>query len=344
MKKKVGIIGATGFVGSELIRLLMKHKEVELSAISSKSFIKSEISDIYGNFKNIVNLVCEDEKFVIDNSDIIFTALPHGFSEQIASLLGKNKILIDIGADFRLNEEDYLNFYGLNFKNVNIHHDAIYCIPELHRNKIFKQKIISNPGCYPTSVSLALAPSIIMGFVKDTSIIIDSKSGVSGAGRESNFGTHFTSCNENLKPYALAGVHRHIPEIEKVLNELSKNKYRITFTPYLIPINRGILSTIYFDLKIDKSEKDVRDYYKKFYENEKFIVILDEGQVAQIKNVTCSNFVHISIHKDERCNRMIIICAIDNMIKGAAGQAIQNMNIRLGFDESEGIDMIPDIF
>ncbi|WP_297437115.1 N-acetyl-gamma-glutamyl-phosphate reductase [uncultured Clostridium sp.] len=346
MKIKVGIIGATGFVGSELIRLLLNHNNVEISAISSKSFLDEEIANIYKNFINISDLILEDEDSVIEKSDVIFTAVPHGLSEIIASkILSKNKILIDLGADFRLSDEDdYLKFYNKKYLNKDIHKEAIYCIPELHRRKINKQSIIGNPGCYPTSISLGLAPALYNDIVKKDSIIIDAKSGVTGAGRGANDGTHYISCNENFKPYGVGGVHRHIPEIEEVINSISKVKHKISFTPHLIPINRGILSTIYFDLDKDITVSDLHKLYVDFYKEEKFVVVVDLDTTAEIKNIKSSNYCHISIHKDERCNRAIIISTIDNMIKGAAGQAIQNMNIRMGFNESEGLNLIPSNF
>ncbi|MGL4451697.1 MAG: N-acetyl-gamma-glutamyl-phosphate reductase [Sarcina sp.] len=342
----VGIIGATGYVGVELLEYLLRHPKVEVVGISSKSFVGSDISDIYSNLQGVSNLICENEDDVIKKASVIFAALPHGLSEKIAiKIKEKNKILIDIGADFRLkSEEKYKEFYKKDYENSSLHEDAIYCIPELHRNLMKNQSIIANPGCYPTSISLGLAPAILKDIVKESSIIIDAKSGVTGAGRVANDNTHYIDCNENLKPYEIGGVHRHIPEIEQVLNDISNENYAISFTPHLLPINRGILSTIYFDLKKDLTVMDIHNIYTEFYKKEKFVKVLEFGKSASIKGVRNSNYCHISVHKDERCNRCIIISTIDNMVKGAAGQAIQNMNIRLGFNEDIGIDMIPRIF
>lgn len=342
----VGIIGATGYVGVELLEYLLRHPKVEVVGISSKSFVGNNISDIYSNLQGVSNLICEKEDNVIDKASIIFAALPHGLSEKIAGKIKeKNKILIDIGADFRLkSEEKYKEFYKKDYENLSLHKDSIYCIPELHRDLIKEQIIVANPGCYPTSIALGLAPAILKDIVKETSIIIDAKSGVTGAGRVANDNTHYIDCNENLKPYGIGGVHRHIPEIEQVLNDISNKNYVISFTPHLLPINRGILSTIYFDLKEDLTVKDIYDIYIEFYKKEKFVRVLELGKSASIKGVRNSNYCHISIHKDERTNRCIIISTIDNMVKGAAGQAIQNMNIRLGIEEGCGIDVIPRIF
>ncbi|WP_297520385.1 N-acetyl-gamma-glutamyl-phosphate reductase [uncultured Clostridium sp.] len=343
---KVGIIGATGYVGIELLSYLLRHQKVQVVGISSKSFKDMKISDIYKNLLKISDLICEDEDAVIEKSEVIFAALPHGLSEKIASkLIDSKKVLIDIGADFRLSDEgDYIKYYNKKYSDKELHKKAIYCIPELHREKVNKQMIIANPGCYPTSISLGLGPAITNDIIVENSIIIDAKSGVTGAGKVANDNTHYVDCNENLKPYALGGTHRHTPEIEEVLSSLSDRKYQITFTPHLIPVNRGILSTIYFNLKINISVEAIYKKYCEYYKNEKFIVILPVGDVANIKLARNSNYCYISIHKDERCNRCIIVSTIDNMVKGAAGQAIQNMNLRFGFDEDMGIDMIPKIF
>lgn len=342
----VGVIGATGYVGVELISFLLNHKKINLTAISSKSFEGKKISEIYENFYNITNLICDNQQMVIDKCDVIFAALPHGLSEDIAvKIKGGNKVLIDIGADFRLEkEEDYKEFYKINFKDKSLHKKAVYSIPELHREKLDNSNIIANPGCYPTSIALAIAPSLKNKLVKKNSIIIDSKSGITGSGRALNISGQYIECNENFNAYAVGGVHRHIPEIEQILSEFSDHEVRVSFTPHLLPISRGILSTVYYDLNKDISLDKIHSIYSEFYKNEKFVKVLKLGSNAKIKNVTHSNYSHISIYKDNRCNRVIICCVIDNMIKGAAGQAIQNMNIRLGFDEDEGINFIPSNF
>ena len=268
---KVGIIGASGYVGSELISLLIRHKLVELTSISSRSFEGKIISEIYKNFFGVIDLVFESEEEVINKSEIIFLALPHGLSEDIAlKVRNKNKILIDLGADFRLaNELDYKQFYGKYFKDKQIHKESVYCIPELSRFKLEYSNIIANPGCYPTSIALGLAPALKNNLVKKNSIIIDSKSGVTGSGKNCNEATHYIERNENLNAYSIGRVHRHIPEIEQVLSELAGDNIKVSFTPHLLPINRGILSTIYFDLSKDISIEELFNIYSNFYSNEK---------------------------------------------------------------------------
>ena len=342
----VGIIGATGYVGVELIRLLLNHKGVRLEAISSTSFVGKEINDVYGNFSGVTNLICKEEAEVIDKCDVIFGAVPHGLSEELADkILKANKVFIDMGADFRLKkEEDYKKWYNGNFNKKSLHEKAVYGIPELYRNNIKESKLIANPGCYPTSIALGLAPVLEKHLGDTSSIIIDSKSGVTGAGRNLSLTSHYVECNESFNAYGVGGVHRHVPEIEQVLGDISGKDVKVTFTPHLLPINRGILSTIYINLNNEITLEDIYDIYKQYYENEKFINILQIGQVAKIKNVTYSNFCHISLHKDDRCNRLIICSTIDNMVKGAAGQGIQNMNLILGLQEEMALEAVPPAF
>lgn len=345
---KVGIIGATGYVGVELLRLLLNHEDVSVEAISSVTFKDELISSVYKNFSGIVDLICEDEDSVISKSDVIFGALPHGLSEKLASkILKHRKKFIDIGADFRLkSEESYIKWYNKKFDYKPLHEKSIYSIPEFHRNKIIEgnYEIIANPGCYPTSIALGLIPAIKSNLVNEQSIIIDSKSGVTGAGRKLSLGNHFVECNESLNAYSLGGVHRHTPEIEQILNEFSTTDIKVTFTPHLVPLNRGILSTIYFDLKGEYSLESIHKIYSKFYENEYFVKVLPLGSNAKIKDVKNSNYCNISIHKDNRCNRCIICSVIDNMVKGAAGQAIQNMNLLMGIEENKGLKSIATAF
>jgi|BioPla2DNA2_1021312.scaffolds.fasta_scaffold13035_4 N-acetyl-gamma-glutamyl-phosphate reductase len=338
---KVGIIGATGYVGAELIRLLLNHPKVKLEAISSVSYTGEDISSIYKNFYGKINLICTDMKEVIKNSDLIFAALPHGLSEEIAELtIKENKILIDLGADFRLsNEEEYKSWYGLNFSFKDLHKKAIYALPEFNRNKIKAYKIIANPGCYPTSIELGLMPALKNNLIKLDNIICDSKSGATGAGRSLTLKTHYTELNENFSPYAI-GNHRHTPEIEECLSSIAGNKVKVTFTPHLLPINRGILSTIYCNLDKEISLEDIHKTYMDFYKKEPFINIMPLGETAQIKDVKYTNNCNISLHLSHNKKQLIIISVIDNMLKGAAGQALQNMNILMGFEETDGLDLI----
>ena len=349
---KVSVIGATGYAGVELIRLLLSHPKVELKNISSKSFAGENINKIYNNLNKYCEKILTDEDSAIEDSDVVFASLPAGLSEEIAKkCFDKNILFIDLGADFRLsNEEDYKKWYKKDYKYKEIHKEAIYSIPEIikydnfyNKKDLKKAKIIGNPGCYPTSIGLALAPALINKIIEKDDIIIDSKSGATGAGRELTLNTHFAECNEAFSPYKIA-EHRHTPEIEQTLSNIYGEDIKITFVPHLLPINRGILSTIYAKLKDKNSLENIFNLYKEFYKDSKFVRVLNIGNIANLKNVKYSNYCDISIHIDERTNKLIIVSAIDNMVKGAAGQAIQNMNIALGFEEDAGLDMIPPAF
>lgn len=344
--KKVGIIGATGYVGAEILRLLLSfHKKVTVSSISSVSFEGEKYDSVYKSFINKTDLVLEDSSSVIESSDIIFVALPHGLSEEIASkCLFKNKICIDLGADFRLSkEEDYKAYYDKNFKIKELHKISVYGLPELNREKIKNSRLIACPGCYPTSIELGLMPALQNNIIETNNIIIDSKSGLSGSGRNLSKKSHFTFANENFCAYNL-GTHRHIPEILENLKNISKRDVNITFTPHLLPINRGILSTIYCTLNKDITLKEIHKHYKDKFKNEPFINILPLNETADIKDVAFSNYCNISLHKNDSNNTLIILSAIDNMIKGSAGQAIQNMNIILGLPENTGLNFISPSF
>ena len=341
----VGIIGATGYVGAELLRILLNHKEVNISAISSVSFEGEEISSIYKNFINKTNLVCETMDDVIKKAEVIFTALPHGLSEEIANkCLAKNKICIDLGADFRLsNEDDYKYWYGKDFAYPELHKFSIYGLPELNRTKIKECKIIGNPGCYPTSIELGLMPLLEKNLINPKNIICDSKSGITGAGRGLSLKSHYPESNENFSAYGI-GSHRHTPEIEQVLSTIAGEDIQVTFTPHLLPINRGILSTIYCETKDNITLEEIHKIYEEKYKNEPFVHVLPLGQTAEIKQVKCTNNCHISLHQNYRKNQLIIISTIDNMVKGAAGQAIQNLNIIIGEPEDTGLNLISPYF
>ncbi|WP_338587388.1 N-acetyl-gamma-glutamyl-phosphate reductase [Clostridium baratii] len=343
---KVGIIGATGYVGAELTRLLLSHPKVKLYKISSKSYKGEKLSNVYTNFFNVTDLICEDIDDVIKECDVIFTTLPHGYSEEIIyKSFNSGKLSIDLGADFRLDSEDsYEKWYGKKFSEKSLHKYSVYGLPELNREKIKNSKIIGNPGCYPTSIELALLPLLKNNMIETKKIICDSKSGVTGSGRGLSESSHYTNVNENFNPYKI-GYHRHIPEIEETLTKISHDDVNIIFTPHLLPINRGILSTIYCTLKDKNLSLDkIHETYDKFYRNEPFVNILPLNEIAKIKDVTLSNNCNISLHLNHRKDELIIISTIDNMLKGASGQAIQNMNIALGFDEKCGLNLIPTPF
>lgn len=342
---KAGIIGATGYAGAELVRILSGHPECEIAAISSVSFEGKAISEVYPAYYGLNDMVCEDADSVVEKSDVVFAALPHGLSQELAQrCFDLGKIFIDLGADFRLeNEDDYKQWYGGSYVNKELHQNSVYALPELFRKNIAGKKTIANPGCYTTGVPLALAPAIAGGFVELDGIIADCKSGVTGSGRGLTQGTHYPDLNEGFHAYKVA-AHRHTPEIEQTLSHLAGQKVKITFVPHLLPINRGILSTCYARLKPGVTKEQLRKAYEEFYKEEYFVRLLPEGMTADIHNIKYSNFCDVSIYTDERTSTFIAISAIDNMVKGAAGQAVQNMNIVFGLDEKCGLEFIPPAF
>lgn len=343
--KKIGIIGATGYAGVELLRLLLSRQDLEVAAISSVSFEGKPISQVYPNLYHICDSQLTDEDAVIEKSDLIFASLPHGLSEKLAvKCVEKGKLLIDLGADFRFDrEEDYTQWYQIPYSNHQVHELAVYGLPELFREQIKKAKIVGNPGCYPTSIALGMAPALKEGLVETKGMVIDSKSGVTGAGRGLSQTTHYPDCNEAFSPYKVAS-HRHTPEIEQTLSKMAGHPVTVTFVPHLLPVNRGILSTIYSDFQSSLSLEEVHQLYCRFYQNEPFVRVQPLGAVANLRNVRCSNYCDISLHLDPRAGKLIVVSAIDNMVKGAAGQAMQNMNLLLGLEESAGLTMIPPAF
>lgn len=339
---KAGIIGATGYAGVELIRLLAGHGKAKLHKIASVSFTGKSISEIYPSYYGMVDdILCPVEE-VIETCDVIFAAVPHGVSQPIAAQCAENgKAFIDIGADFRLeSEEAYETWYGGTFENKELHKKAVYGLPEFNREDIRKTKIVANPGCYPTSIALGLYPALKNDLVNKQGIIIDSKSGSTGAGRGLSQGTHFVDLNEGFHPYKI-GAHRHTPEIEQTLSKMAGETMHVTFVPHLLPVNRGIVSTIYCKKATSQSLADIHQLYCEFYKEETFVKVLPLGQFSDIRGVRLSNNCHISIHEDAHTGMLIVVSAIDNMVKGAAGQAIQNMNILFDFAEAQGLDTIP---
>ncbi len=346
MTIKVGVVGATGYAGAELVRLINAHPNAEICAISSVSFEGKKLSDVYPAYLGINDMVCENADTVVDKSDVIFAALPHGLSQELgAKCMEKGKAFIDLGADFRLeSEEEYHEWYGGEFLDKELHKKAVYGLPEFFRDKIKTTKIIANPGCYTTCVPLALAPAVVNGLIETDGIIADCKSGVTGAGRGLSQGTHYPDLNEGMHPYKVAS-HRHTPEIEQTLRKLSgKESVKITFVPHLLPVNRGILATCYARLKSGVTKEQIRAAYEEYYKNEPFVRLLADGKTADIHNIKYSNYCDVSVFVDTRTGTFIAASAIDNMVKGAAGQAIQNMNIIFGLDETTGLTMTPPAF
>lgn len=341
-KIKVAVVGATGYAGAELVRLLAIHPYTEITGLSSVSFEGKQISEVYPNFKKVNLPTLTDSDTAISDADAVFASLPHGLSEELAEkCLESGKLLIDLGADFRLESEDeYLEWYKKPFDKPELHKNAVYGLPELFRDTIPGAKIIANPGCYPTAAGLAIVPALKLGLIKTSGIIIDAKSGVTGAGRGLTQNTHYPEANESISAYKI-GAHRHTPEIEQTLSRSVGTHVNVVFVPHLLPVNRGIEETIYAQLNENISLSEIHQKYEDFYKNEEFVRIEPLGSVAQIRCVVRSNYCDISIHEDKRTGTLILCSCIDNMVKGAAGQAIQNMNIHFGFPEDCGIDTLP---
>ena len=340
---KVGIIGATGYAGSELVRLITQHPKAELVTMTSQSYAGQEYKEVYSNYSHL-DYVCEEEHIeeMAEKCDVIFLALPHGVaSKKInADILSKTKI-IDLGADFRIQDVDVYEKWYTTHYSKDILPEAVYGLCEINRDKIKGKRIVANPGCYTSCSILSLYPLVKEGMIDLSSIIIDAKSGATGAGRGLSLGNHYCELNESVKAYKVAS-HRHTPEIEEQLSIAAGQDIVLNFTPHLIPMDRGILATCYATLNKKYTYDDIRKAYEKHYGNEHFIRLTKEGVFPETKWVKGSNFVDIGFTVDERTNRVIVIGALDNLFKGAAGQAVQNMNIIImGIEETTGIDYVP---
>ncbi len=342
---KTGIIGATGYAGVELVRLLLRHPQVTLTAVSSVSFEGQAIADVYPSLWEICPLTCTSADEVIDASDVVFAALPHGLSQDTAKACADaGKKFIDLGADFRLDDPaEYESWYQAEYRYDALHKEAVYGLCEAFREDIRKASVIGNPGCYPTSAALGLMPALKNKLVSPVGIVIDSKSGTTGAGRKPTQTTHFPDCADAFSAYKVAS-HRHTPEIEQTLSKLAGEKASVTFVPHLLPVNRGILSTIYARLNDGVTEETVRNAYEAAYGDEHFVRVMPKGKAVNIRHVQCSNYCDIQLYTDPHTGLLIVTSVIDNMVKGAAGQAIQNMNLLFGLSESTGLDMIPIAF
>lgn len=336
---KVAVLGATGYAGIELVRILSNHPEVKLEILGSHSFDGQPISDVYANFAHVLDMDCEEldlEK--VAKCDVAFTALPHGASKDvIPSLIEKGLKVIDLSGDFRYDDiEVYEKWYGQKHSSPELLAESVYGLCELYRDKVKSARLVGNPGCYTTCSILGAYPVLKSGYGDSKNIIVDAKSGVTGAGRGLGLGTHFCECTENTKAYKIA-THRHTSEIEQELSKAAGEDVMISFTPHLIPQKRGIFSTIYVNLNKPCTTEELTEIYKDFYKNEYFVRVKDAGKLPETKHVAGSNFVDIGIVVDERLNRAVIVSTIDNLFKGAAGQAVQNMNIMFGLDEKTGI-------
>lgn len=343
-KLKAAIIGGTGYGAIELVRLINKHPFLEIGSIVSNSQSGSSFSEIYPHLSEVNDQPLE--KFDVDRlsekNEIVFLATPSGVSSRyVPQLLETGIKCIDLSGDFRLRSGDiYESWYKHSPAEDKYLQQATYGLSEIYAEKIKTANLIANPGCYPTATTLGLIPALQTNLIDEKSIIVDAKSGVSGAGRGLSLPAHYSEINENLKAYKL-GAHQHIPEIEQVLSDESGNPLTISFTTHLVPMTRGIMCTMYVNLKEKISTKKVIDLYKHFYQESHFIRVRPEGNIPSTKEVSGSNYCDIGLHVDERTNRLTIISVIDNLVKGAAGQAIQNVNLMNGWDERTGLTDIP---
>ncbi len=339
---KTSVIGATGYAGAELVRLLASHPQVEIAHLVSHSYAGQDMNQIYKNFEGKFSKTLDplDIDMLIEDSDCIFTSLPHSAGgEVIAQLYNAGKTVIDLSGDYRYNDAAvYEKWYGAAHPHPELLKKSVYGLPELHREEIKKSKLIGNPGCYTTCSILALAPLAKAGIIDNKSIIIDAKSGSTGAGRSVSQAMHFCEVNESVKAYKVA-THRHTSEIEQELSLLAKENIQLSFTPHLLPINRGILATSYANLTADVDFDYVYELYMQAYSSHPFVVICQKGELPEIKHVAGSNYIHIGFVLDMRLKRIIVVSVIDNLIKGAAGQAIQNMNLIYGLDETTALNM-----
>lgn len=340
---RVGIVGATGYAGAELVRILYGHPKADLTIITSRQYAGKPVSSVFPAFKNVIDLVCEEfsVKSVCEKADIIFTALPHKIPMEIIPQLVKNgKRIIDLSADFRFNNPG-------NYESVYQPHTAkdllkksVYGLCEVYFEQIKNADIIGNPGCYPTSVLLPLIPLVKSGIIDTNTIISDSKSGVSGAGRSPNVGSLYCEVTESFKAYKIAS-HRHNPEMNEKLSDSAGKPVNITFVPHLIPMSRGMLTTTYAGLAKDADTGEITNCISSFYKNRSFVRICDPGSAPATVHVRGTNYCDIGVIKDKPNKRLVLVSAIDNLVKGAAGQAVQNMNIMTGMDETLGLDRVP---
>jgi N-acetyl-gamma-glutamyl-phosphate reductase len=339
-KLTVAICGGSGYTGVELLRILSGHPQVKVTAVTSEKSAGKNVSALFPHLQKYRNLLYEPMNKIglLKKADLFFLALPHGASQEAVSFFFENKKpVIDLSADYRLSDPKvYQEWYGLPHKYPDTLKKAVFGLPEIYRSRIKKAKLIANPGCYPTSAILALLPAVRNKLIDLSSVIIDSKSGTSGAGRKADLAVSFCEVNEGFKAYGI-GTHRHTPEIEQELSLASGKKMRVNFTPHLLPVDRGILTTVYARLTKKADTASVLNAYRKVYKNEPFVNVLDEGIFPNIKNVRGTNFCHIGIKVVPRTNTLVMVSAIDNLVKGASGQAVHNMNIMMGFAETAGL-------
>uniref|UniRef100_UPI0040567648 N-acetyl-gamma-glutamyl-phosphate reductase n=1 Tax=Agathobacter sp. TaxID=2021311 RepID=UPI0040567648 len=346
---KVGIIGATGYAGAELVRILWNHKEAEIVWYGSRSYVDKAYASVYSNMFTLVDAKCLDDNIeeLAEQVDVIFTATPQGFLAGVLTeeILNKVKV-IDLSADYRIKDVSvYEKWYGIEHKSPQFIEEAVYGLCEINRDKIKGKRLVANPGCYTTCSILTAYPLVKEGLIDASTLIVDAKSGTSGAGRGAKLPNLFCEVNENMKAYGVAS-HRHTPEIEEQLGYAAGEEIVINFTPHLVPMNRGILATEYASLKKKEdgtypTYEEIKAVYDTYYKDEPFVRVLEKGCCPETKWVEGSNFADINFVIDERTGRIIMMGAIDNLVKGAAGQAVQNMNLLFGFEETEGLGMVP---
>ncbi len=340
----VAIIGASGYTGVELARILCNHPNIKLTAATSRQYAGKPLAEVFPSLRGKTELVCEnlEPAQLCERADLFFTAVPHKTAmDLVPSLLAAGKKVVDLSADFRLRDVAVYEEWYQAHSSPELIHEAVYGLPELYREQIKRARLVANPGCYPTSIILGLAPLLKNNIIDPTTIIADSKSGTSGAGRGALVGSLFCEVADGFRAYKVGGTHRHTPEIEQEINALCNGSVKISFTPHLLPISRGIMSTVYASPVKECNLNDLTALYQKTYQDEPFVRILPAGSFPATQYVRGSNFCDISINHDLRTNRLIILSAIDNIVKGAAGQAIQNMNLMLGLQETTGLEGAP---
>jgi N-acetyl-gamma-glutamyl-phosphate reductase len=343
MKTRVGIIGATGYTGVELLRLLLRHPEVEVAALTSQKFAGLSIDQVFPSVMKDLRLKCEELNLdqISKETDFIFTAVPHKTAmETVPMVVQRGKRVVDLSADFRFKDPAVYEKWYQKHTCPELLAESVYGLPELHREMIRKAKIVGNPGCYPTGALMGLIPLIAKGMIAYETIVVDSKSGVSGAGRDVVLGSLFCEINEGVKAYNIF-KHRHLPEIEGELSQLAGKKITVNFVPHLIPMDRGILTTLYVNFNQKVKADDVFNVFEAYYRKEPFVRLYPKGRIPNTKDVRGSNYCDIGIVVDEVDGRGVIVTAIDNLVKGASGEAVQNMNIMLGYPETMGLDIMP---
>lgn len=341
---KVGIIGSTGYAGQELVRILLAHPEARIVWYGSRSYVDKKYADVFRNMFTLVEDKCLDDNIpeLAKQADVIFTATPQGFCASVVNdeVLANTKI-IDLSADFRIKDVAvYEKWYGIEHKSPQYIKEAVYGLCEINREDIKGARLLANPGCYTTCSILTAYPLAKEGLIDPDTLIVDAKSGTSGAGRSAKTDNLFCEVNENIKAYGVT-THRHTPEIEEQLGYAAGREITISFTPHLVPMNRGILVTEYASLVKDVTEQELREIYHKYYDSEYFVRVLDAGVCPETRFVEGSNFVDVNIKTDPRTKRVIMMGAMDNLVKGAAGQAVQNMNLMFGLPERMGLELVP---